>query len=143
MEKLFGEVLRTREVAEERNCKIAMDSCTSTFLGYNCFDGNDLTTCIDEMLEMPGAEENGAIDGKSMSCRTLHGAFAATNSDHCPHMSFAPQYDNQCKLKCQETKNRSYSDRFLQAELDYFAAFSNSVGLGNDEFASPTIFGQN
>ena len=115
------------------------DSCTSTFLDYNCFDENDLTTCIDEMLAMPGAED-GAIDGKSMSCRTLHGAFAATNSDHCPHMSFAPQYDNECKLKCQETKNRSYDKLFLQTELEYFAAFSIAVGLGEDQFASPSIF---
>jgi hypothetical protein len=38
--------------------------------------------------------------------------------------------------------NLSYSNLFLQVELEYFAAFSNAVGLGNDEFDSPTIFGQ-
>jgi len=140
MEKYFGEVLHTREMAE-RNCKILMNSCTSTFLDYNCFDENELTACIDEMLAMPGAEANGAIDGKSMSCRTLHGAFAATNSNHCPHMSFAPRYDNECNRKCQETKNRSYDELFLPEELAYFADFSRTAGLGDDQFASPSIFG--
>ena len=116
-----------------------MDSCSSTFFDYNCFDESEFTACVDEMLEMPGAEENGSVDGKSMSCRTLHAAFAATNSKHCPHMSFAPQYDNECKLKCQESANSSYDDLFLQTELDYFAAFSKAVGLGEDQFASPSI----
>jgi len=135
MKLLFGEVLHTEEVAE-RNCQILNDSCSSTFED-NCYE--EIGACVDEMLALPGAENDGAIDGKVMSCRTLHGSFAVDNNAHCPHMSFAPQYDVACKVKCQESKSSPDDEMFSEEELAYFAAFSDAIGLGPDQFQTPSI----
>jgi len=132
---LLGEVLHTKEVAE-RNCQILNDFCSSTFED-NCFE--DLDACVDEMLALPGVEIDGAADGKGMACRTVHGSFARENPDHCPHVSFAPQYDVACNLKCQESKNRRDDEMFSEEELAYFAAFSDAIGLGPDQYQTPSI----
>jgi hypothetical protein len=126
MKHLFGEVLYTEEVAE-RNCQILNDSFSSTFED-NCYE--EIGACVDEMLALPGAASDGAsIDGKVVSCRTLHGSFDVDNNDHCPHMSFAPQYDVACNVKCQESKSTPDDEVFLQ--VTYFAAFSQqAIGLG-------------
>ena len=137
MKHLFGEVLYTEEVAE-RNCQILNDSCSSTFED-NCYE--EISACVDEMRALPGVASDGAIDGKVMSCRTLHGSFAVDNNDHCPHMSFAPQYDVACNVKCQESKSTPDDEVFLQEELAYFAAFSQAIGLGLDQYKTPSIFG--
>jgi hypothetical protein len=136
MKHLFGEVLYTEEVAE-RNCQILNDSCSSTFED-NCYE--EISACVDEMRALPGVASDGAIDGKVMSCRTLHGSFAVDNNDHCPHMSFAPQYDVACNVKCQESKSTSDDEVFLQEELAYFAAFSQAIGLGLDQYKTPSIW---
>jgi hypothetical protein len=133
---LFGEILRTPQVAE-RNCKILKDSCSSTFED-NCYA--ELGTCVDEMFALPAVAIDGAIDGKVISCRTLHGSFAATNEAHCPHMSFDPQYDPECNVKCQESNSLPDTEMFLDDELAYFAAFSQAIGLGEDQWVSPSIF---
>ena len=137
MKHLFGEVLYTEEVAE-RNCQILNDSCSSTFED-NCYE--EISACVDEMRALPGVASDGAIDGKVMSCRTLHGSFAVDNNDHCPHMSFAPQYDVACNVKCQESKSTPDDEVFLQKELAYFAAFSQAIGLGLDQYKTTSIFG--
>jgi hypothetical protein len=96
-----------------------------------------LTRC----LHCPGLQVMEPLMGRlCRSCRTLHGSFAVDNNDHCPHMSFAPQYDVACNVKCQESKSTPDDEVFLQ--VTYFAAFSQqAIGLGLDQYKTPSIFG--
>jgi hypothetical protein len=55
-------------------------------------------------------------------------------------MSFDPQYDPECNVKCQESNSLPDTEMFLDDELAYFAAFSQAIGLGEDQWVSPSIF---
>jgi len=131
---LFGEVLSTKFYAESI-CKISRDSCSSTFEKH-CYQ--DLESCVHEIMELNGTDSSGAIDGKSIGCRVLHGSYAAKNKAHCPHISYIPEYDTDCKLKCQHTSNKKDEDFFLPRELEYFKALSQTIGLGEEGWRSPS-----
>eukprot|EP00588_Corethron_pennatum_P031666 CAMPEP_0194346532 /NCGR_PEP_ID=MMETSP0171-20130528/105478_1 /TAXON_ID=218684 /ORGANISM="Corethron pennatum, Strain L29A3" /LENGTH=663 /DNA_ID=CAMNT_0039113667 /DNA_START=847 /DNA_END=2838 /DNA_ORIENTATION=- len=131
---LFGEVLSTKFYAESI-CKIFRDSCSSTFEKH-CYQ--DLESCVHEIMELNGTDSSGAIDGKSIGCRILHSSYAAKNKAHCPHISYIPEYDTDCKLKCQHTSNKKDEDFFLPRELEYFKALSQTIGLGEEGWRSPS-----
>ena len=47
------------------------------------------------------------------SCRRLHAVYAASNGNHCAHLSFKPMADPKGQFKCQESEkvpeeNRGY-----------------------------------
>ncbi len=113
--------------------------CSDTFYEKNCYD--EVQQCIDDQMALPGTEGD-RLDGRSLGCRTLHASFAAVNEEHCPHISFVPEYDVDCFLKCQKSANNSLADAFHPTELAFFKQYGiSSLGIGEDEFLSPSIFG--
>jgi hypothetical protein len=139
MEYLFGTLLRTQAMAEEI-CTIQRTHCFDQFKLENCYDPVSIDECVNDVLSLPGVEDGGFIDGKSMGCRVLHQSFVPVNAAHCPHISFIPKYDENCFLKCQESKKKFAEDFFLEEELQFFAAYGAAVGLGEDQWASPSMF---
>jgi hypothetical protein len=133
---VFFEALYTNGVARFV-CEIMKNNCNSVFATDNCY--NSVDQCVEEMLSLPSSEE-GNGDGKSFGCRLIHASFAAMNMSHCPHISFVPKYDESCYLKCQESKGHSSQDFFHPQELAMFENYSESVGLGVNQFVSPTMF---
>ena len=134
---LFGEKLATRGTAEYI-CDAMINNCASIFQLTNGYSSID--ECAEDLLNLPGSEDD-YIDGKSMGCRALHAAFAATNKKHCPHISTAPVYDENCFLKCQESKNHAVEDFFLPEELQLYADYSKQqAGLGETQWVSPSIY---
>jgi hypothetical protein len=120
-------------------CENMKNKCDSVFTTDNSYTSID--QCVEEILCLVPAAGNGAnLDGKSMGCRAIHGAFAADNNNHCPHISFVPKYDEGCFLKCQESKGVSAQDFFLPQELEFFAKYSSEYGLGGEQWGSPTKF---
>ena len=76
------------------------------------------------------APENLRLDGKSQGCRALHHAvFASVNAQHCPHLSFAPQFDVNGKIKCQTVGNIQPQDLFTADELAKFVAIELAAGI--------------
>jgi len=132
----WGEAIRSKKTAK-RNCKIMMNSCSSTFES-NCYTKEHIDECVNDMLALPGVDSDGAVDGKSMACRTLHAALDdGGNKDQCQRISFDPRYDVDCQLKCQETANLTAEDLFLPEELELFATFSDMLKLGPKQWKSP------
>eukprot|EP00549_Striatella_unipunctata_P003690 CAMPEP_0118716264 /NCGR_PEP_ID=MMETSP0800-20121206/27393_1 /TAXON_ID=210618 ORGANISM="Striatella unipunctata, Strain CCMP2910" /NCGR_SAMPLE_ID=MMETSP0800 /ASSEMBLY_ACC=CAM_ASM_000638 /LENGTH=113 /DNA_ID=CAMNT_0006622643 /DNA_START=40 /DNA_END=381 /DNA_ORIENTATION=- len=103
----------------------------------NCMDIfslNNLTSvqeCVEIYTSLPKMEIDlpGYVDGKTQGCRELHAAFAATNDKHCPHLSFEPVWDDNCELKCQESKRTPLLDVWTQDEVDFLVAHEDYAGL--------------
>ena len=67
------------------------------------------------------------------SCRKLHAVFAATNDEHCAHLSFKPMADPKGRVKCQVSAQVPVSDLFSDDELAKFASFVAEVGFEPDQ----------
>lgn len=85
--------------------------------------------CRDRLAELPVLTGNGYFDGADFGCRALHGVFAASNTDHCAHISFEPMADPQGNVKCQESLGRQPSDFFDEGDLDEFDKFCAENGV--------------
>ena len=55
--------------------------------------------------------------------------YAATNDNHCAHLSFKPMADPKGKVKCQESAQLQESTIFSDEELAAFAAFEAEAGF--------------
>merc|ERR1711865_1012826 len=62
--------------------------------------------------------EDHTFDGNSLSCRYLHTVFAATNTNHCAHISLIPAEDPKGNIKCQTSANTAPDEYFSQTEID-------------------------
>lgn len=133
---LFDDVLGGEAVAR-RTCNILETACSDTFYEKNCY--NKVDECFNDVMTLPRTDGDN-IDGKTMGCRTLHADFASVNDKHCPHISFLPEYDVNCFLKCQETANNVLADVFHPMELGLYKSVAVSAGIGEAEFVSPSIF---
>jgi len=133
---LFDDVLGGEAVAR-RTCSILETACSDTFYEKNCY--NKVDECVNDVMTLPRTDGDN-IDGKTMGCRTLHTEFASVNDKHCPHISFLPEYDANCFLKCQETANNALADAFHPMELGFYKSVAVSAGIGEAEFGSPSIF---
>ena len=114
-------------------CEIMHGSCPTTFES-NCYSAKKINSCVNDLLSLPVADENGKLDGKSYGCRVIHSFFARTNADHCPHVSFLPEYDVNCLLKCQKSKGVTNEDLFHPVELGAFAQLGVTLGLGLEQW---------
>lgn len=76
--------------------------------------------CVGKLKELPVVTNGRYFDGNDRGCRLLHAAFAETDKEHCPHISFEPLEDSKGKLKCQTSSNIKASDYFDELMLkDY------------------------
>jgi hypothetical protein len=127
LDYLFAEVFATPQIAR-KVCEVMESNCTETF--YNIDGFSTIDDCIEGYYTLDQIEPGfpGYVDGRTRGCRELHVAFAAVNQDHCPHLSLTPQYDVNCELKCQVSKQTPLLDLWTQEELDYFASVAESRG---------------
>lgn len=117
-------------------CETMQTSCTSTFKN-NCYTttpSKDIESCIAELLSLAPHDDVGRLDGKSFGCRVLHAGLAKSNDKHCPHISFDPEYDYKCHVKCQKSKEINNEDMFHPIELGFLATFAADVGLGQEQW---------
>ena len=114
-------------------CETMQNTCPSTF-SNNCYREGELDECMADILSLPGTDEDGGVIGKSFGCRVVHAQLARRNEKHCPHISFDPEYDSNCKLKCQKVKDITYEDMFHPAELAFLADHAEELGLGQKQF---------
>ena len=125
------------EAVARRTCNVLETACSDTFYEKNCY--NKVDECVNDVMTLPRTDGDN-IDGKTMGCRTLHTEFASVNAKHCPHISFLPEYDANCFLKCQETANNVLADAFHPMELGFYKSVAVSAGIGEAQFVSPSIF---
>ncbi len=115
-------------------CDVMESHCTDTFKHNNFTSGDDCKIAYDNLPK--NLTDGGYLDGKTKGCRILHSAFAAENSDHCPHLSFAPMEDKKGRTLCQESKRRRPSDVFSQYELDTMAEIAYKMGFPESLYRS-------
>jgi hypothetical protein len=122
---LFGTALNTDATAREV-CAIMQNGCPDIF-EFNGLSSIDECVEIFNLLEV--SEPVGRIHGNNKGCRILHSAFAKNNEAHCPHLSFKPKYDEDCKLKCQLPEDSTVLDFWTQDELNFFGTYAAEQGL--------------
>lgn len=93
----------------------------------------DREECVEELASLP-ATEGGNIDGNTSSCRILHGVFAESNDDHCPHISFLPRVDQNGEIKCQESLNLDVADFFTELDVENYEQFKKDVGISSSGY---------
>ena len=75
-------------------------------------DGMTREECISKLRKLPILTNGSYFAGNSYGCRVLHAAFADTNKNHCPHISFEPLEDSKGNVKRQTSSNIQTSDIF-------------------------------
>jgi len=85
-------------------CEVMARNCSSTWALNNL---NSVAECESKFANISklASDATAHIDGNTRACRYLHGVFASTNPQHCPHLSFVPQQDAHGKTKCQTSAN--------------------------------------
>ena len=74
--------------------------------------------CVKRLSELPIFEgTDGYFDSNNQGCRIVHAVFAATNSDHCAHISLDPAEDSKGNIKCQVSENVAVMDLFTADEI--------------------------
>lgn len=111
-------------------CETMQSSCPITFK-KNCYNvDSGVGKCVNELLSLPATDYDGpTFTGKSFGCRYLHSLLAATNNNHCAHISFDPEFDPKCFVKCQQALEVTNSDMFHPIELGFVAAEAAIAGL--------------
>lgn len=114
-------------------CQTMSDACPDVWAANGL---TSLGECAEKLVALPLADgEDFFVDGNSSSCRKLHAVFAATNSNHCAHLSFKPMADSRGKVKCQESAQLQASDLFTEADQATFAAFATvELGFEPDQY---------
>merc|ERR1711862_86748 len=86
-------------------CDVMQESCPDTW-ALNGFGSR--AECVNMLESLPYTQGDLAyFDGNSSGCRNMHAVFAASNTDHCAHLSFVPQADPNGKVKCQNSSSTS------------------------------------
>mmetsp|Transcript_22652 Transcript_22652/g.34228 ORF Transcript_22652/g.34228 Transcript_22652/m.34228 type:complete len:337 (-) Transcript_22652:189-1199(-) len=91
---------------------------------------NQLTSesCKERYDGLPDTNEGGYLDEFTTGCRILHSAFAETNAEHCPHLSFVPVADYKDRIKCQESYGITAEDLFSEDELAFIGDVAVNSG---------------
>ena len=105
-------------------CNIMESNCTNTLV-YNNLTVEGCKLEYDKL----NMTNDGYLDGNTKGCRILHSSFVPENTDHCPHISFAPMADNEGMVKCQTSKGRKPSDLFSPQELEYIRDKGDELGF--------------
>lgn len=79
-----------------------------------------MAKCISRLKSLPANDDGFWIDGDSRHCRILHGFYARTNQEHCPHVTFEKELDVHGKCKCCESKKLRAEDVFSAEQLEFF-----------------------
>ena len=95
--------------------------------------------CLKKFNKLPAFDSaNGYtyLDGNSKGCRNLHSSFAASNPDHCPHVSFKADEDVNGFVKCNESEGMLPTDLFSLETIGKFvgAAASPALQLGSEGY---------
>ncbi|GFH56078.1 hypothetical protein CTEN210_12554 [Chaetoceros tenuissimus] len=93
--------------------------------------------CLKKFNELPAFDSaNGFtyLDGNSKGCRNLHSSFAASNPDHCPHVSFKADEDVNGFVKCNESEGLLPTDLFSPAAIGMFGAAAGLLSLEPDGY---------
>lgn len=87
--------------------------------------------CLDRLDNLPAAEGSQLnVDGNSLGCRALHGAFAFANPlNHCAHVALNPTEDPKGRFRCQTSDNMDIDTLFSQADLDFHARNAKKLGF--------------
>jgi hypothetical protein len=114
-------------------CNTMQSSCSETFEN-SCYNApgviSGIDKCVDDLMSLPATDNTGpSLNGKSFGCRVLHSSLAASNKKHCPHISFGPEFDSKCFVKCQQAANITNADMFHPMELGFMAVEADSNGL--------------
>lgn len=130
-----GEKLANEDYAT-KICETMESSCQATF-GNNCYNspGNisGVDKCVDDLLSLPATDDGGpSFNGDSFACRVLHANLAGNNDKHCAHISFDPEFDSSCFLKCQQAAGITNSDIFHPMEMGFLAGRAIDYGLPGD-----------
>lgn len=98
---------------------------------------NAMEKCLENYNALPATTSKAGkltyIDGNSKGCRILHGVFAKSNSDHCPHISFEADEDVNGLVKCIKSKEgllTGPTGLFTEQQLELFMHASTILGLG-------------
>lgn len=96
----------------------AMDISLDNFEEDNEPNSNrdGMEECLARFAALPANDNGFWIDGDTRHCRILHGAYAKSNPDHCPHISFEKEADLNGKYKCYESQGVTQEDVFTEFE---------------------------
>ena len=79
-----------------------------------------------------------SIDGYIQGCRILHASYAATNSKHCPQISFVPMQYLKDGIKFQVSENIKPEDIFKIEQLTFFKNVAMIIFGSDDTLVSYT-----
>lgn len=100
----------------ERVCGIMEESCTDVWTENAFANQSECKASVEAMPKVEGSY----FDGRSQGCRWVHSVLAATNKDHCEHISTLPLEDVNGKVKCQNTTQTPMTSVFSAAELHFY-----------------------
>lgn len=101
MYRMFSQAFDNSNVRDSVCNVMKSEGCTDVWAQNNLTD--ELCHEMYDALPLPGPD--GYLDDNTSGCRLLHTAFAGTNPDHCPHLSFIPMADRKGRIKCQTSSN--------------------------------------
>lgn len=128
---LFGNTLNGDGV-RDNICRIIMSECKEMASLNNIKTKED---CGSKFDALPTTQGDGYIDQNSKGCRILHAAFADSNQNHCPHLSFVPQKDYKGNIKCQDGNGLIHSDLFLDTDINFFEKTALNLGYSDKTFS--------
>jgi len=129
---LFEDIM-TGNGVRDNVCNVLMsDSCKETARLNNI---NTTGECESKYDALPATQKDGHIDQNSKGCRILHAAFAESNQEHCPHLSFIPQKDSKGRTKCEEGDGLLYSDLFLDTDLKFYEKAAADLNYSSVTFS--------
>mmetsp|Transcript_25325 Transcript_25325/g.42438 ORF Transcript_25325/g.42438 Transcript_25325/m.42438 type:complete len:263 (-) Transcript_25325:321-1109(-) len=108
-----------------------MSGCSATWAGNGYTSAGE---CLADLATLPLASGTGTVhaDGLDRSCRYLHTVFAATNPNHCNHVSFGPLADPEGHLKCQASAGVMPLSLYTTEEMAAFNVWVNGTGMDPD-----------
>lgn len=124
--RIFLEVALNTDKARGFVCETIMGpSCSEILVNTTTMDD-----CLANLAALPGTEgDEYHFDGNSQSCRAVHSVFAATNSEHCPHLSFSPLKDEFGSLVCQNSALLDPASLFRESDFATYTEFAERMGF--------------
>jgi len=116
----FGYIVNSPKT-REYICSVMSGACAGMIDATN--------DCVGNLAAITAIDTNGQVVGNSQGCRALHAAFAATNSHHCPHLSFTPMADYNGKIKCQSNGDITPNSLFEPEEFEIYGRFATRMGF--------------
>jgi len=131
----FGELLNDRKT-HEYVCGVMEASCPDTWISNGLASAGE---CIEKLEALPDLTGGKWADGKDRGCRVLHASFAANNPAHCAHISFRPEQDPHCKIKCQVSAGLKPTEFFPPEAYAQWQAFRDKNDVPPSGFTKELI----